>query len=432
MCKIARYLIESAVSSGRRSLDLLDGTVLVFTGTLLFLPMGQRGYAAAPDMLCFAVAFTAAALLDGRGGLKRTVPIWPVICCSAASSIAVIAALAPPFFPKALHVLLECMQVMGVGWWVACVLGYEARWRRESKSPYAFSMSWKRKIGLFALSSLLALLLEASTFCGVRGGGPHAYLYLLRCADLMALFGCMHGLSIEGIRRAAFFFSALVGCAAWHLVSTVVSASIPQVAGESLSLVFAVYCVVFALLSRWFVVRSRVRRAKRFKATEPLVAALEQDAGYHCLSVREREVAVLLVTGFTLRETASLLEVSLSTAGTYRRRVFEKMDVRTKDEFIRRLSYDPDAFREPRADGVGGACVDEVASGLTAWGVRNEDAVVLARIAFGQTARQIAKELYISPSTVSQRRARGYRMLEIHNRRELLMRIESCSDDERS
>ncbi|MCC6007551.1 MAG: helix-turn-helix transcriptional regulator [Rhodobacteraceae bacterium] len=65
----------------------------------------------------------------------------------------------------------------------------------------------------------------------------------------------------------------------------------------------------------------------------PLAAALARLAG---LSAREAAVAAFLVSGFPIREIASLLRVTEATAVTYRRRAYSKLGVGNRGELRRR------------------------------------------------------------------------------------------------
>jgi two-component system response regulator NreC len=55
---------------------------------------------------------------------------------------------------------------------------------------------------------------------------------------------------------------------------------------------------------------------------------------YELLSVREKEVMRLLVSGRTNRETADELFISIATAETHRNNIFRKLDVHNLPELI--------------------------------------------------------------------------------------------------
>jgi DNA-binding NarL/FixJ family response regulator len=64
----------------------------------------------------------------------------------------------------------------------------------------------------------------------------------------------------------------------------------------------------------------------------------------HTLSPREQQIARLVAGGATNRMIASTLEISLWTVSTHIRRVFAKLDVRSRAEMVARLfgsSYMP-------------------------------------------------------------------------------------------
>jgi two-component system response regulator NreC len=63
-------------------------------------------------------------------------------------------------------------------------------------------------------------------------------------------------------------------------------------------------------------------------------AGVEQD-GYDRLSEREREVLKLTATGFTAREIADQLYLSPKSVETYRARILEKLELRTRADLVR-------------------------------------------------------------------------------------------------
>ena len=71
------------------------------------------------------------------------------------------------------------------------------------------------------------------------------------------------------------------------------------------------------------------------------------DDGYKKLSRREKEVLRLVALGDTNREIAARLYLSVRTVETYRSRIMEKLDLRSRGELVRYalrkgLRYDPD------------------------------------------------------------------------------------------
>jgi DNA-binding NarL/FixJ family response regulator len=75
----------------------------------------------------------------------------------------------------------------------------------------------------------------------------------------------------------------------------------------------------------------------------------------HTLSPREQQIARLVAEGSTNRMIASTLDISLWTVSTHIRRVFVKLDVRSRAEMVARLfgssSITP-AAEEPQATAV--------------------------------------------------------------------------------
>lgn len=63
-------------------------------------------------------------------------------------------------------------------------------------------------------------------------------------------------------------------------------------------------------------------------------AGVERD-GYDRLSEREREVLKLVASGYTAREIAEQLHLSPKSVETYRARILEKLELRTRAELVR-------------------------------------------------------------------------------------------------
>lgn len=60
----------------------------------------------------------------------------------------------------------------------------------------------------------------------------------------------------------------------------------------------------------------------------------EDDDPYKILSAREREVLKLLVRGFTLKEIADMLYLSVKTVDTYKTRIMHKLNYTKKNELV--------------------------------------------------------------------------------------------------
>jgi two-component system, NarL family, response regulator NreC len=76
-----------------------------------------------------------------------------------------------------------------------------------------------------------------------------------------------------------------------------------------------------------------------------------RDEGYASLSSREKEVLRLVALGDTNREIAARLYLSIRTVETYRSRIMEKLDLRSRGELVRYalrkgLRQDPDLQNE--------------------------------------------------------------------------------------
>jgi DNA-binding CsgD family transcriptional regulator len=58
------------------------------------------------------------------------------------------------------------------------------------------------------------------------------------------------------------------------------------------------------------------------------------------LSAREHEVARMVAKGYTNKTIAAVLEISTWTVDTYLRRIFTKLDVRSRSAMVTRLTHD--------------------------------------------------------------------------------------------
>ena len=68
---------------------------------------------------------------------------------------------------------------------------------------------------------------------------------------------------------------------------------------------------------------------KKLRISDEEKSALTDD-----LTPREKETFLLLLEGYTLKETAHLLEIGYSTANTYQTAVYHKLHVNSRAELI--------------------------------------------------------------------------------------------------
>ncbi len=66
-----------------------------------------------------------------------------------------------------------------------------------------------------------------------------------------------------------------------------------------------------------------------------LVEPERQTNQYHPLSGREKEVLTLIAQGYTNKEAANKLHISVKTVETHRARIMEKLQLRTRAELVR-------------------------------------------------------------------------------------------------
>ena len=61
-------------------------------------------------------------------------------------------------------------------------------------------------------------------------------------------------------------------------------------------------------------------------------------ARMHALSAREREIARLLVEGYSVLNAAALLDISENTVRTYVRRLYQKLGISSRLDLVRELA----------------------------------------------------------------------------------------------
>lgn len=428
MHKLADIHVREGTASVPKHLPPSRADVaLAAKGALLLFPMGPIGNELFPDVMHIALLLAAAILLHANKSLRKGFSCTQ-ICLPAAAFISLVAtypAITYRLFP--LDMLIEIMRLFGLIGLCALEVRFINERERDAGELFVYTLVPARRIALAAIAALLAFLIAVSTYCGMQRSNMHFYVNLFRLLDFFGILLFALGTSRSFQDYLTNLIGFLVGLISWLLVASFSRIQVIHVAEESLTVVLAFYCLVLSLLGLWFEAHSRERRAKRFRATEPLVAALERHTSYRMLSQREREVASLLVNGRTLQEIATMLSISPSTVGTYRKRILQKMGFATKGELIahaHQLVSDP--AREKTSTNEAGSrnvTVAAIEATLVSLGVVEKDAEVLALVATGKTTKQISSDLFISPSSVSQRRQRGYRALGIHSKRELLARI---------
>jgi DNA-binding NarL/FixJ family response regulator len=75
---------------------------------------------------------------------------------------------------------------------------------------------------------------------------------------------------------------------------------------------------------------------------QPAPAPAKNELGE--LSARERAVLNLLASGYLYKEIAEQLKIEVNTVGTYTRRIYEKLQVRSRAQAVAKLLHvDPEA-----------------------------------------------------------------------------------------
>ncbi len=77
---------------------------------------------------------------------------------------------------------------------------------------------------------------------------------------------------------------------------------------------------------------------------------ITEAAGIEKLTPREREVVNLIARGYTYRETASRLDISVKTLETHMHHIFDKLGIASRHE-LSRLAYDTGFVRPGDTDG---------------------------------------------------------------------------------
>jgi DNA-binding NarL/FixJ family response regulator len=77
---------------------------------------------------------------------------------------------------------------------------------------------------------------------------------------------------------------------------------------------------------------TRFRKVRNAPLSEPVDES--EEGKYPSLSVREQEVLELITKGFTAEEIANLMKISRHTVLTFVRRIYKKLNVKSKAEAI--------------------------------------------------------------------------------------------------
>lgn len=291
----------------------------------------------------------------------------------------------------------------------------------ERHTPYRISISKLRTLGLLATTCAVSFLFELSSFClavdtrGTASMATHVSATVLHAAMYALLLYAKRSPS-NGTPALCTLSAIGFGQILWDAMPNHAALSIHSAVDGLLAMVYIALCLFLTLLLIWAQTKKRTRSARIFAASRPHIQQFQQNKQAQLLSNRERQIAVLLLDGLTQKEIAKLLAISPASVATYYQRMFKKMHVTSKSEFIQACS--PRTGNEQAAEEEVRKAIARIAEGEL--GHTSTTAHVLMRIVEGKTARQIASELYISPSTVSKHRKKGYRALGVSNKRELL------------
>lgn len=292
----------------------------------------------------------------------------------------------------------------------------------ERRTPYRTSISKLRTRGLLATACAASFLFELSSFCltidvySTASIATHAGTAVLLAAMYALLLLCAKHSPSNGTPILHTLCAIEFGQVLWDVIPDRAALSIQTAVDGLLATVYIAFCFFLTLLLLWAQTKKRVHSAKIFAASRPHIHQFEQDRQAQVLSDRERQIAVLLLDGLTQKEIAKLLAISPASVATYYQRMFKKVHVASKAAFIQ--AYSPRTDIEQATEKEMCQAIACIAEG--AFDGASTTAQVLMRIVEGKTARQIASELYVSPSTVSKHRKMGYRALGVSSKRELL------------
>lgn len=292
----------------------------------------------------------------------------------------------------------------------------------ERRTPYRISISKLRTHGLLTTACAASFLFELSSSCltidvySTASIATHAGTTVLLATMYALLLLCAKHSPSNGTPILHTLCAIELGQILWDVMPDRAALSIQTAVDGLLATVYIAFCFFLALLLLWAQTKKRVHSAKIFAASRPHIHQFEQDRQAQMLSDRERQIAVLLLDGLTQKEIAKLLAISPASVATYYQRMFKKVHVASKAAFIQ--AYSPRTDNEQATEEEMCKAIACIAKG--AFDGASTTAQVLMRIVEGKTARQIASELYVSPSTVSKHRKMGYRALGVSSKRELL------------
>lgn len=126
-----------------------------------------------------------------------------------------------------------------------------------------------------------------------------------------------------------------------------------------------------------------------------------------CLSVREREIAQLLIAGASYDTTARQLWISKSTVQSHAQHIYQKLEISSRRELIKLFSFNKNGTPSHFVQRPEFSCLSK------------RERQVAEHLATGKSRKETAQDLGLSPETIKAYSRTLYNKLGIQSRDEL-------------